>query len=70
MSKRSEQTTETTQITSQVNNQMENRKCLGIVGFFLRFSVIFGFSNTDIGIGIGFVKIRDIGSVFGIPTHD
>jgi hypothetical protein len=36
--------------------------------FFLRFSVFIGFYNTDVGIGIGFLKYRDNGSVFGIPT--
>ena len=38
--------------------------------FFIRFSVFFGISKTDVGIGIGFLKYRDIGSVFGIPTQD
>jgi hypothetical protein len=38
--------------------------------FIFRFSVFFGFFKTDVGIGIGFSKYRDIGSVFGIPTHD
>ena len=38
--------------------------------FIFRFSVFFGFLKTDVGIGFGFSKYRDIGSVFGIPTHD
>jgi hypothetical protein len=38
--------------------------------FFVRYSVFFGLSNTDVGIGIGFLEYRGFGSVFGIPTHD
>lgn len=38
--------------------------------FIFRFSVFFGFLKTDVGIGFGFSKYRDIGSVFGIPTQD
>jgi hypothetical protein len=36
--------------------------------FFVRYSVFFGLSNTD--VGIGFLEYRGFGSVFGIPTHD
>ena len=32
--------------------------------FFLRFSVFFGFLNTDIGFGFGFLKYRGFG--FGV----
>ena len=38
--------------------------------FIFRFSVFFGFLKTDVGIGFGFSKYRDIGSVFGKPTQD
>jgi hypothetical protein len=38
--------------------------------FIFRFSVFFGFVKTEVGIGFGFSKYRDIGSVFGIPTQD
>ena len=69
MSKRSEQTTETTQITSQFNNDGKPKVSVLSV-FFFGYRVIFGFSNTDVGIGFGFVTNCDIGSVFGIPTHD
>jgi hypothetical protein len=30
--------------------------------FIFRFSVFFGFLKTDVGIGFGFSKYRDIGS--------
>jgi hypothetical protein len=46
----------------------EKNRIFGIVGFY--FSVFFGFLKTDVGIGFGFSKYRDIGSVFGIPTQD
>jgi hypothetical protein len=36
---------------------------------YCRF-LFFGFLKTDVGIGFGFSKYRDIGSVFGIPTQD
>lgn len=36
----------------------------GFSVFFRRFSVFFGFFNTDVGIGIGFLKYRDIGIGF------
>jgi hypothetical protein len=35
--------------------------------FICRYSVFFGISNTDVGIGIGILKYRGIG--IGIPTH-
>ncbi len=38
--------------------------------FIFRYSVFFGFLKTDVGIGSGFSKYRDIGSVFGIRTQD
>jgi len=35
--------------------------------FFRRFSVFFGFFNTD--VGFGFLKYRDIGFGFRLPTR-
>jgi len=37
--------------------------------FFRRFSVFFGFLNTDVGVGFGFLKYRDIGFGFRLPTR-
>ena len=44
----------------------------GVYGRFLVFSVLFGFWNTDVCIGFGFQKYRDIGYFFRISpstTH-
>jgi len=38
------------------------------VGIYFGYFVIFGILNTDVGIGIGIFKYRDIG--IGIPNHD
>jgi len=38
---------------------------VGILGRY-RYSVFFGICNTDVGIGIGILKYRDIGIVIGI----
>jgi hypothetical protein len=37
--------------------------------FICRYSVFFGISNTDVGIGIGILKYRGIGIGIDIPTH-
>ena len=36
---------------------------------FRRFSFFFGFFNTDVGVGFGFLKYRDIGFGFRLPTR-
>jgi len=33
------------------------------------FSFFFGFINTDVGVGFGFLKYRDIGFGFRLPTR-
>jgi len=33
------------------------------------FSFFFGFFNTDVGVGFGFLKYRDIGFGFRLPTR-
>ena len=41
-------------------------------GFFRYFFVgfrFFGFFNTDVGVGFGFLKYRDIGFGFRLPTR-
>jgi len=38
--------------------------------FFRRFSFFSGFFfNTDVGVGFGFLKYRDIGFGFRLPTR-
>ena len=37
--------------------------------FFRRFSVFSVFFNTDVGVGFGFLKYRDIGFGFCLPTR-
>ena len=37
--------------------------------FFGIFSSVFGFFNTDVGVGFGFFKYRDTGFGFRLPTR-
>ena len=37
--------------------------------FSVFFSSVFGFFNTDVGVGFGFLKYRDIGFGFRLPTR-
>ena len=37
--------------------------------FFSSVFVFFGFFNTDVGVGFGFLKYRDIGFGFRLPTR-
>jgi len=37
--------------------------------FFRRFSFFSVFFNTDVGVGFGFLKYRDIGFGFWLPTQ-
>ena len=38
--------------------------------FFGRYSVFFGICNTNVGIGIGILKYRGIGTVSVLPTQE